>query len=179
MEEFQHACDLRAGVVQEMRDNPELYNLRLDIEEDDDHLASMAKSGTWADERVHAAMAQVFKHDVLCVSWNPGQQNIFYYTGTDEFPHSMIIPMLYNGGNHYDLLEEAALLGQGIVPDHRLRQVREQVHKTSLKTPMKGKKRKAEEAKAEEGEDSRSWQERIRGQTPEGALKHKKVLDEV
>ena len=191
MEEYQHASDLRARVVQEMRGDPEAYNLGLAIEEDDNYLESMAKSGTWADERVHLAMARVLKQDVLCISWNPIQQK-YYYMVTNEFPESKIIPVLYNGVNHYDLLEEVALLGQGIVPDGRLRQVRKQLHKSSVRwtrgrsyeavegkqSHAKGKKRKAEEAAAEEGELDRPWRERIQGHMPTGALKHKKVLDD-
>ncbi|CAE7729941.1 unnamed protein product, partial [Symbiodinium pilosum] len=108
----------------------------------------MAESGTWADERVHLAAARVLLQDVLCISWNPNQHK-FYYTVTDKFPDSFIVPVLYNGVNHYDLLEEAALLGQGIVPDHRLRKVRKQIHKTAVRWTG------AEEAAAEEGEENR------------------------
>ena len=62
----------------------------MDIDEDKNYLASTAKSGTWADERVHSAMARVLKQDVLCIGWNPSQKK-FYDTVTDEFPGSMII----------------------------------------------------------------------------------------
>ena len=81
---------------------------------------------------------------------------------TDDFPGSMIIPILYNGRNHYDLPHEALMRQPylergscqrsacGKIGSKCAKQQRAGHGPARLLVPCKGRKTKAEEARAEE-----------------------------
>ena len=125
---------------------------------------TMAQEGTWADERCIKSLSLELGHDILCLSYSPNFKQ-FYVVQTDNgFVDKPIIPALYNGQNHYDLLEEVWLGSTNLVDKARLRTALKTVHGSvrifqvgepqapeeegDLQKKQRGRKRKAEDRKS-------------------------------
>lgn len=69
------------------------------------YLASMRRSGTWADAPIISALAKALKRSILVIAFNPGLGDLYEQVYNSE-AGTPVIPVFYDGNKHYELVDE-------------------------------------------------------------------------
>ena len=72
---------------------------------------AMLAPQTWADEVAVASCAAFLRRCIMVLAWNPEKQMLYAekYLEVCESVTNKVIPIFYNGRNHYELLDEVWL----------------------------------------------------------------------
>ena len=68
-------------------------------------MRSMSEDGTWADEIGILATSHILGRAILVISLNENTGKLYHTLYGQEEPNQKVIPVFYNGINHYELVD--------------------------------------------------------------------------